>query len=47
MVHVTRKWIMVRCMATPAEFAIRGTTIPAADRPACWWALLVGAPPAN
>jgi len=35
---------MVGPMATTSP-ACRALRIPAAERPACWWALLVGAPP--
>jgi hypothetical protein len=30
---------------TTTDRSTGGYSIPAAERPACWWALLVGAPP--
>lgn len=38
---------MVEAMAAPLTLVQFGDTVPAADRPACWWALLVGAPPTS
>jgi hypothetical protein len=35
---------MVGPMATTSDLR-RDLQVPAAERPACWWALLVGAPP--
>lgn len=35
---------MVRGMAT-TDRSSEGYAVPAAERPSCWWALLVGAPP--
>ena len=38
---------MVEAMIVPLMFAHFRAIVPAADRPACWWALLVGAPPTS
>lgn len=38
---------MVDAMITPLALVQFGDIVPAADRPACWWALLVGAPPTS
>lgn len=37
---------MVGPMASSAALVQFGDIVPAAERPSCWWALLVGAPPA-